>query len=328
MGNKTMILATFILFAIISQGCRKVTSIPTGNDNFIIVPPSNMQVYLSGDATIIVFWDQVSAVGFSYYNVYLGTSRSNQKVVDQTTENAFLVDSLSYDSTYYLSVTAVYANGVESGQSNFVATKPVNYSAPPAPLGLTVHGHDDDFGKYFSVIWSSEQIGDLAGYEVYRDTSADFQPDTLTKTDLVATVVTNSIDDTDHVDVNRGYYYKIIAFDFDHWRSAASLPVSDRILSRPQLVSPPSGASINYNDLLTFKFTQVAGSSGYLLLISSSPTGGEVFTTTIPAGEDSLVYSGSSLNYNQLYFWRVAATTVDPATPNSTSNVFSFTISQ
>lgn len=310
------------------SGCEKLSSIPTAEDNFIIVPPVHLQVLSAHDASVFLQWNQVGAVGFSYYNLYYRTGRSHLTREVQAYSNVFYLDSLSYDSTYYFQVTAVYVNGDESGPSNTVSAKPINYFHPVAPTGLVVQGHNNESGKYMTVVWTANLDGDLAGYEVYRGTTSTFQPDTASKTNLVATLTTDAFKDTSGLLVGREYYYKIIAFDFAHWRSVPSLPDSDMILSRPTLVSPTDGATLSGQNILQFSFNPVSGASGYVIYVSTSASVGNVYTAVLPPYQHSLVYSGYSLNPNEQYFWHVAATTQDPNTPNSVSEVFSFILTQ
>lgn len=325
--SKVLILSSFGLLLILS-GCEKLSSIPTAEDNFIVVPPVDLEVITAHDASVLLQWNQVGAVGFEYYNLYYGTNRSYLPHQVQTYNNSFYVDSLSYDSTYYFEVTAVYANGDESGPSNIVSAEPINYFHPAAPVGLVVQGHDDSSGKYITVVWSPNLDGDLAGYEVYRGTTSSFQPDTALKTNLITTVTTDAFKDTVGLVPDTEYYYKIIAFDFAHWRSTPSSPDSDMILARPTLVSPSDGATLSGQNILQFTFNQVQGASGYILYISTSSTVGDVYSTTIPPNQNSVIYSGYALNLNEQYFWHIAATTQDPNTPNSVSDVYSFILTQ
>ena len=196
------------------------------------------------------------------------------------------------------------------------------------PLGLSVQGHNDGYGKYMTVIWSANTDGDLGGYEIYRDTSGTFQPDTLSFKNLAAVLKINSFKDTTNLLLDEEYYYKVIAFDFARWRSVPSQSANDMILEKPVLIFPSDGATISYYSGLTFDFKQVQGATGYIFYVSSSINGGDIYTSTITPDQDSIAFSGSSLNPNQLYFWHVAATTIDQNTPNSVSDVFSFTITQ
>jgi len=313
---------------VLLSGCRNLSSIPTESDQFILVPPTGLFVFYDQDASVSLFWSQLTAAGFSYYNVYRGTSLTNQVIVAQTTDDVFYCDSLSYDSTYYFSVSAVYENGKESTKSNYVVADPINYSVPPAPANVVAQGHDDDEGKYMIINWSSVQVGDLGGYEIYRDTLDALVPDTVGGRNLIAVTRTNELRDTSDLQTDKAYYYKVIAFDFQHWRSASSAGASDLILDRPQLVSPPDGASISYYNPVVFMYSPVKGATGYILYISTAPSGGEVDSVHAAAGIDSIFYSGAALYYNQLYFWKVAATSSDAGLPNSVSRPFSFTVTQ
>jgi hypothetical protein len=322
------ILPFLSIFILILSGCQKISSIPTSEDNFIIVPPTNLSVLAAGDASILIYWDPVSAVGFSYYNVYFGTNAKRLHLITETSDNSFFIDSLSYDSTYYFQVTAVYLNDSESAPSNVVSAEPINQYPPSMPVGLIVQGHNDNLGTYMTVIWSANTDGDLGGYEIYRDTSATFLPDTISFSNLAATSKTNAFRDSLKLVINKNYYYKIIAFDFDHWRSPPSQTAGDQILARPNLILPANNSTYNVQSDLTFTFSKVAGASGYIFYISTTPSGGDIYTANIAADQDSLFLPGSSLSPNELYFWHVAATTIDPNTPNSVSSVYSFTVTQ
>lgn len=328
LGDGKLILFLISVSLPIFSGCQKLSTIPTSQDSFIIVPPTGLGVLFAGDASILVAWEPVGAVGFSYYNIYFGTDSAKLNYTGETSDNSFFVDSLSYDSVYYFRVTAVYENGAESAPSNYAWAKPANVSPPSMPLGLSIQGHNDASGKYMTVIWSANADGDLAGYEVYRDTSSSFIPDTLTFKNLVAVLKTNSFKDTTNIVLDEGYYYEVIAFDFAHWRSVPSQPASDMILERPVIISPSNGSTVSYYNDITFYFKCVHGASSYIFYVSSSANGGDIYTSSIPSDQDSLDLPGSSFNPNQLYFWHVAATTSDQNTPNSVSDVFSFTLTQ
>ncbi len=270
----------------------------------------------------------MTAVGFLYYNVYFGSDSTKLNYAGETTDNSFSIDSLSYDSTYYFRVSAVYENGVESSLSNYASAKPIYISPPAQPNGLTVQGHNDNSGKYLIVIWTANTDGYLGGYDIYRDTSSAFQPDTVTFKNLAATLKINSFKDTTNIMVDEEYYYKVIAFDFAHVRSVPSQTASDMVLEKPALTSPPDGSTFNYSSNIVFSFEQVKDATGYIFYVSSSANGGDIYTSTITPDQDSIEFSGSSFNPNQLYFWHVAATTIYQNTPNSVSGVFSFTITQ
>jgi hypothetical protein len=319
---------TTVIIILAISGCEKLSSIPTSEDSFIIVPPADLGVVLAGDASILIAWAPVTATGFSYYKVYFGTDSTKLDSIAETTNNYFFIDSLSYDSVYYFRVSAVYENGQESTPSNYVHAEPANLSPPAQPYGLNVYGHNDAFGKYMTVIWSANSEGDLGGYEVYRDTISEFLPDTIHFKNLIDISKVNSLIDTSDIVVGQEYYYKIIAFDFAHWRSVASQPAGDMVLQKPMLITPSNMTTFNYFSQIVFNFTQVKGASGYILYISTSASGGDIYVSYLSSSENSAEFSASAFNPNQLYFWHVAATTHDPSTPNSVSSVFTFSVTQ
>ncbi len=95
-------ILSFILTPLVClSGCQKLAPTPKSQDNFIIVPPRNLIVIGAQDAAILLYWDPVFAVGFSYYNVYFATKATNLRLTAETLNNSFFIDSLNYDSTYF-----------------------------------------------------------------------------------------------------------------------------------------------------------------------------------------------------------------------------------
>ncbi len=49
-------IPTYVVLLLFS-GCQKLSTIPTSEDNFIIVPPSNLGVVYAANASILIAWD-------------------------------------------------------------------------------------------------------------------------------------------------------------------------------------------------------------------------------------------------------------------------------
>lgn len=317
-----------ILVTVQLVSCSRDTNIPTQTQSPLLIPPTNLTVFSAHDGEITILWSPINSYSLIGYNVYMGTDSRLLEFKGFTTNNYYYVDSLSYDFTYYFRVTAVYSNGRESDSSNMVFARPVNLLRPSKPVGVTANGHNDNSGVYVNVMWSPNQDGDLAGYEIYRGSTSDFIPDTTTFTNRLSRVNKNFFVDKISLELEQPYYYKVIAYDFGGWRSAPSDVASDMILEKVQLISPQNGSIVSYGYPVTFRFTNVYGASHYTVFVTSSIDGGQIWSATVPAGVDSVLYSGGDFLQNQQYYWRVAASTISSAIPNSMSNSFMFIVSQ
>ncbi|MGB9592421.1 MAG: fibronectin type III domain-containing protein, partial [Candidatus Kryptoniota bacterium] len=244
-----------ILMFLQLSGCSRDTNIPTQTESILLIPPSNLTLFSAHDGEITIVWSPINSYSLTGYNVYMGTLPNLLKFQGFTTNNYYYVDSLSYDSTYYFRVTALYSNGKESDSSNIVSAVPVNLLPPSKPVGVTVSGHNDNSGIYINVTWSQNQDGDLAGYEIYRGTNSNFIPDTVGFTNRLSRVTRNFYLDNKSLELEQPYYYKVIAYDFGGWRSAPSDAASDMILEKVQLLSPPNGSSVSYGYPVIFKYS-------------------------------------------------------------------------
>ena len=115
------------------------------------------------------------------------------------------------------------------------------------------------------ITWEPGVEGNLAGYKIYRSTSAEgetFQN--------IATVSERDdyYEDTD-VSIGARYYYRVSAFDDGGNESDMSDVVNYTLLEKPALVEPPAQAIIQTAEP-TFSWLSVSGASAYTIHVHGS----------------------------------------------------------
>lgn len=164
--------------------------------------------------------------GVTSYRLLIGTSAGTPTSSRTASSNAAYVSGLTTGTTYYVSITALDAAGNESIASSERNTAVTNTTTPSAPAAV---GATDDQPDAVNVTWSavttntaalvgdpaSPTIRDLAGYRVYRGSSASFTPDgsnRIVDETAAKPSATPSVPDTTVVNC-RNYYYKVRAVD-------------------------------------------------------------------------------------------------------------------
>ncbi len=296
----------------------------TGPDTTPPSPPQGLYVYFAGDGMVILVWQNNKESDLSFYKIYRGTDSVSFSFIGQATENIFTDKGLDYDTTYYYYITAVDNSGNESKPSAIVSAKPVNLYPPDQPFGLTVDAHNDPDGIYFNLKWYKNPDGDIKLYKIFRANKSNFIP---SDSNLIGTSKLNFFRDTINLLIGRRYYYKIVAVDKGNLESKPSFEDDDIALKTPQLLKPDDNSMIGYD--LTFKFKKVDNASGYIIFLSTSKYGNEIWKKIIyqsPNDTISVNYTGPSLYNGGRYFWKVATFSKDENIINSISETRSFTI--
>jgi fibronectin type 3 domain-containing protein len=135
---------------------------PPAPPSGLVATPQNAQVSLD--------WSDNSEPDLSGYNVHRSTTpggpytKVNGPVVSASD---YLDTGLSNGTTYYYVVTAVDTGSNESGNSSEAGATPAA-TPPAAPTGLIATAGQDQV----SLDWNDNSEPDLAGYNVYRSTTA------------------------------------------------------------------------------------------------------------------------------------------------------------
>ncbi len=288
-------------------------------------PPQGLYVYFAGDGMVILIWQNNKESDLAFYKVYRSTDSMNFSFIARTYENIFADKGLDYDTTYYYYITAVDNSGNESEPSITIKAKPINLYPPTQPFGLTVEAHNDIDEIYINLNWYKNPDGDIKFYKIFRSQTRNFE---IHESNLIGISTNNFFKDTLNLSMNQRYYYKIIAVDKGGLESKPSYEESDVILRSPELIKPENNAITGYD--LTFKWKRVENAVGYIIFISTSKFGNEIWKKVIyqdsPNDTISVSYSGASLYNGKTYFWKVATFTKGENIINSISQTRSFTV--
>lgn len=142
-----------------------------GGDSGTLSVPNGLNA-IQEDSRIYVSWNAVA--GASGYNVYRSSSVSGAYSLIGLATSAYKYDSSPLTGYNYYKVTAVDANGQQSGMSSPVSC---NYgsgggttSKPNAPTGVTVRNEGSALIPMITVRWSP--VANATSYRVYRSTTA------------------------------------------------------------------------------------------------------------------------------------------------------------
>jgi fibronectin type 3 domain-containing protein len=292
----------------------RVTAVDTSNNESqpgsVSVSLSNqlsapMGLTATGSSTgVSLTWTaETAAAGF---NVYRSTSSASGFTLLNTKG---LVTSASYnDSTatagvvYYYRVTAVSSLGTESAPASASAAVPAPVPAPAAPTGFNATGI---IGGGVTLNWNANTESDLAGYDVYRGTSAT-GTFTLLNTGGLLTA-TSYADST--ASPGATWYYQVVAVDTQGRKSpaatasAAAAAVAPAAPTGLQAAANSSAISLSWNadtgsDIAGYQVLRAASANGPFVQISA----GAVQTAT------SLIDTGAAIGTPSYY--RVVAVDV------------------
>ncbi|MBB2968885.1 LamG-like jellyroll fold domain-containing protein [Leifsonia aquatica] len=216
--------------------------------------PGGMRLYVDG-----ALQSQNSTTGnATYYGTWHvgGDSLSGYPSTGNAQTNRYFDGQLDETAVYYRALSAQQALNHYRVGTGYVDT-----TAPSVPQGVAA-AFD---GANVDVSWSaaSDDIG-VAGYRVYRGTTAGFTPAADT---LRATVTTTTFEDV--APAPGTYYYKVIAFDGAGNASAASAASGAATVVDVAAPSVPAGVTATANglaaDVSWTASTDNVGVTGYAL---------------------------------------------------------------
>lgn len=126
----------------------------------------------AGDRRIVLRWDSSTASDFDHFEVWRGTSPTNQSLLVTLTANGYIDTGLTNGTTYYYTVYAVDTDGNRSVASTTVSKAPgakADTTAPTTPGAFGATRSDDTAALSWTA--STDNVA-VAGYFVYRDGGA------------------------------------------------------------------------------------------------------------------------------------------------------------
>jgi fibronectin type 3 domain-containing protein len=226
---------TYVVVAVDAQGRP---SPPSNRVTVALVappePPTGLQAQ-PGDRQVRLSWtpparleDGSPVEGRVFYNVFRASApdaRPERPVNPEPVDSPSYVDlGLQNDATYYYSVRALGGPaGPSSRTSGPIAATPEDTTAPAQPRGLVAVVA----GAAVRLAWETVPDPDVAGYRIYRSTTAGRGHQPLTPSLVPATTYVDA-------DVRRGetYYYTVTAVDRAR-RANESVPSAEASATLP-----------------------------------------------------------------------------------------------
>ena len=170
----------------------------------IPLAPINLAVRDTGDgSSLIVTWESTSEQVLDHYNLYYSTVSGQWNDPISTNQTTYRLENLIEGQLYYIGVSSVDFNGLESfiivatGTPNLIPLTPKNFKVNPAYRAV-----------YLS--WDENLELDLAGYKLYRS-----QNEGELGNQIGGLLTQNSYLDTDFVSSENYYFYSLCAIDME-----------------------------------------------------------------------------------------------------------------
>lgn len=213
------------------------------------LPVSDLKVDYAFDMQIGLSWGDADYDG-TYY-VYMAKNTSDidsMKFFTWSSEKFVDITVSSYDTEYFFTVSKSMEN-TNSIFSNIVSAKPVNIYKPGSPIFLNSQSLNSD-SMEIVLSWENRD-SDISFAEIYRNKSGVFNYET----DLLAVKdrYPSTFNDTMNLIENTTYYYSIILYDFGGLKSQPSIPFSNFIMDKPEIIFPLDNQDISPNDTIIYK---------------------------------------------------------------------------
>ena len=182
------------------------------------IAPKNLVVRDTGNgSSLLVTWESPYEPVLDHYNLYYSTVLGQWNEPIATTQTSYRLENLTEGQMYYVGVSSVDFNGLESfiivatGTPNLIPLTPENLKVEP-------------IFRAVSLSWNENLELDLAGYNLYRS-----QTEGELGNQIGGLLTQNSFLDRDVIgSENYYYYYRLCAIDQDGNRSEFTPAIKTR----------------------------------------------------------------------------------------------------
>ncbi len=182
------------------------------------IAPINLVVRDTGNgSSLLVTWESPYEPVLDHYNLYYSTVLGQWNDPISTTQTSYRLENLTEEQKYYVGVSSVDFNGLESyiivatGTPNLIPITPENFKVEPVYRAV-------------SLSWNENLELDLAGYNLYRS-----QTEGELGNQIGGLLTQNSFLDRDVIgSENYYYYYRLCAIDQDGNRSELTPAIKTR----------------------------------------------------------------------------------------------------
>ncbi|HQH47591.1 MAG TPA: M20/M25/M40 family metallo-hydrolase [Candidatus Syntrophosphaera thermopropionivorans] len=183
----------------------------------IPIAPINLVVRDTGNgSSLLVTWESPYEPALDHYNLYYSTVLGQWNEPIATTQTSYRLENLTEGQMYYVGVSSVDFNGLESfiivatGTPNLIPLTPENFKVEPVYRAV-------------SLSWNENLELDLAGYNLYRS-----QSEGELGIQIGGLLTQNSFLDRDVIGSENYYYYRLCAIDQDGNRSEFTSAIKTR----------------------------------------------------------------------------------------------------
>jgi hypothetical protein len=323
--SRIISLYSFLILISLQIGCERPTDNNQTDDGIPPAIPTGVQIYYASDGEIIIDWNNNSDADLKGYKIYRKIDDNVYTHLAFTTNNYWIDDSLSYDETYFYSISAIDIWGEESQRSSEVSAKPMNRYKPQKPRYIIINARNWEGKMSVFLSWEPNKETDIAGYNIYRSLNYNFTADSTT---IIYFVKDIQFNDTNNIQLYVNYYYKIRAVDKGNLLSEESSVSSDQVMEMARQIFPSDDSFLNYFDYFLIKTIKIPAE--YRILVQTNEFYGvhwqTDFSSSIVDDTIQVSFDPPYLEPYIYYYWRVITFSPNSSEPNSISPLYKFKV--
>jgi formylglycine-generating enzyme required for sulfatase activity len=234
-----------------------------------VSPPANITA--DADTDLILNWSSVPNVGT--FNIYYGTSAGISKTNSTKITDAhspYEVRGIALNTTFYVAVASVAADGTESALSAEVSARTTNTPFAPGPINLRAAPGNGQV----QVSWDAGTGSDATSFNVYYSTTAHVTKSASKVASAASPKVVGGL-------ANGTTYYFVVSATNAVGEGSISFEVSATPVAAPPPSAPAGVTALEGNGQVTLTWNPVAGATTYTLYYATNKDVNKVTGTRI-----------------------------------------------